>query len=150
MQEQRSQLDALGALPVAVGFSPADALAPLAQHLDWPWPFLADPKRVLYRRLGLGRARLRQVWTPGTKEIYRRAAAEGRAVKVPVEDPLQLGGNAVVVAGVVVRLWRPASPDARPPVAELLAAVARAASEPGAGAPARGPKKPEPEGPGPE
>lgn len=121
------QLGALGCLPLAVGFSPPEDLAQLADHLGWRWPFLADTERRLYARLGLARASVGQVWTPGTKAVYRRAAAEGRAGPRPVEDARQLGGDAVVVGGVVARLWRPASPDDRPSAGELLAAVAELA-----------------------
>lgn len=124
VREQRDALEALGASAVAVGFSPAPALAELADHLDWPWAFLADPDRVLYARLGLGRARLREVYTPATLRIYRDAVRRGEAVARPVEDARQLGGDAVVRSGRAVRVFRPASPDDRPTVAVLLGAVA--------------------------
>lgn len=128
MRRRAAELGGLGAEPVAVGFSPPEALAALADHVGWRGPFLADTARVLYRRLGLPRAHSRgQVWTPGTRAAYRRAAAKGSRVYKPVEDALQLGGDAVVTGGTVVRLWRPASPDDRPPVEDLLAALRAAA-----------------------
>jgi hypothetical protein len=129
VREQRDELEQLGAGAVAVGFSPADALAELAEHLEWPWPFLSDPDRVLYARLGLGRARLREVYTPETLRIYRDAARRGEPVRRPVEDARQLGGDAVVVQGRVVRLFRPASPDDRPPIEELMSALAEVTEE---------------------
>lgn len=113
----------MGVEPVAVGFSPAEPLARLAEHLAWPWRFLSDTELVLYARLGLLRATPREVWTPGTKELYRQARARGESIHAPVEDPLQLGGDAVVRAGRVIALWRPASPDDRPPVCDLLAVL---------------------------
>lgn len=122
-----ADLAALGCTPVAAGFSPPEALAELAERLEWPWPFLADTERLLYRRLGFERAPLRNVWTPGTLAIYRRAMAAGTPVHKPVEDSRQLGGDAVVRAGVAVEVFRPASPDAREPIERLLDAV-RAAS----------------------
>ena len=127
MREQRDRLEELGAVAVAVGFSPVTALAELADHLAWPWPFLSDVERVLYERLGLGRARLREVYTPATLRFYREAAGSGAAVHRPVEDARQLGGDAVVRSGAVVRIWRPSSPDDRPPLGDVLAAVAVAA-----------------------
>jgi hypothetical protein len=129
VREQRDELEQLGAGAVAVGFSPADALAELAEHLEWPWPFLSDPDRVLYARLGLGRARLREVYTPETLRIYRDAARRGEPVRRPVEDARQLGGDAVVVQGRVVRLFRPASPDDRPSIENLMAALAAVAED---------------------
>lgn len=127
MREQRSALEALGAYTLAVGFSPAEPLAALADHLDWPWPFLSDVDRVVYDRLGLARARLRDVYTPETMRIYAEAAERGEPLPRPVEDTRQLGGDAVVRSGKVVRVFRQASPDARPSVATLLAALAEVA-----------------------
>jgi hypothetical protein len=125
VQARTEELEELGAQPIAVGFSPLGPLAALARHLGWPWPFLSDTGRILYQRLGLPRAKLRDVWTPGTKDIYRAAKVAGRAIHAPVEDPLQLGGDALIRAGVVTRLWRPASPDDRPSVNDLIASLAR-------------------------
>jgi hypothetical protein len=119
---------ALGCTPVAVGFSPPEALRALAERLGWPWPFLADTERLLYRRLGFGRAPLRNVWTPATLAIYRRAMAAGTPVHKPVEDARQLGGDAIVRAGTAFTVFRPASPDAREPVETLLEAVRAAAT----------------------
>lgn len=127
MRERREALEELGATAVAVGFSPPDALARLADHLQWPWPFLADTDRRVYVRLGLRRARLREVYTAGTLRRYREAAARGVPVHAPVEDARQLGGDAVVRAGRVVRLFRPAAPDDRPSPDVLVGAVAEAA-----------------------
>lgn len=126
MRERQEAFQELGATAVAVGFSPPDALARLSDHLEWPWPFLADPDRRVYARLGLGRARLREVYNAGTLRRYREAAAGGVPVHAPVEDARQLGGDAVVRAGRVVRLFRPAGPDDRPPVDVLVDAVAAA------------------------
>ena len=104
--------DARG-IVAAVGFSPPDALAPLVEHLDWHGKFFSDQDRSLYRRLGLGRAPWWRVYSPGTLAIYTRALARGHRPAAPVEDPRQLGGDAVVRDGVAVRLWRPRSPDDR-------------------------------------
>ena len=127
MRDRRAALERLGATAVAVGFSPADALAGLADHLEWPWPFLADTERTVYARLGLRRASLRDAYSTGTMQRYREAAAAGEPVHAPVEDARQLGGDAVVRAGRVLRLFRPATPDDRPPVDVLVGAVAQAA-----------------------
>jgi hypothetical protein len=127
VRERRPQLEALEAVAVAVGFSPPADLAALADHLAWPWPFLSDPDRFLYRRLGLRRAPLRQVFTRATVRRYREAAARGVEVHRPVEDARQLGADAVAVSGRVAWLRRQASPDDRPPADELVAAVARVA-----------------------
>jgi hypothetical protein len=110
---------------VAVGFSPAAELAPLARHLGWAHPFLSDEDRSLYRALDLGRAAPHRVYSPGTLAIYARAKLRGERLTRPVEDTRQLGGDAVVLDGAVVRLWRPRSPDDRVDPGTLLTAAAR-------------------------
>ena len=132
VKDQRAKLEGLGAIAVAVGFSPADALKALADQLEWPWPFLSDTDRVLYERLGLERASRRSVYTPRTLGIYRKALSRGVPFKRPVEDARQLGGDAIVKDGRVVRVFRPASPDDRAPVSALLDAVSEAAATPDA------------------
>ena len=128
VKDEKEQLEAVSAVALAVGFSPPDALAALADQLEWPWPFLGDTDRLLYARLGLERAPRRAVYNPGTLNAYRKAAARGVQLKRPVEDVRQLGGDAVVKDGRVVRVFRPASPDDRAPVSTLLTAVSEAAA----------------------
>jgi hypothetical protein len=125
VREEWAGADRIGL--VLVGFSPADRLAAVARHRGWPGAVLSDPGRLLYARLGIGRAPVWRVWNAGTLAVYRRALRRGwRAAPGEGEDLRQLGGDAVVVDGVVRVLWRPRSPDDRPPAAEVLAA-ARAA-----------------------
>lgn len=126
VREHGDQLEGMGATAVAVGFSPSEPLAALAGELHWPWPFLSDIDRVLYRRLGLERAPRRAVYDAGTLRRYRDAAARGVPVRRPVEDSRQLGGDAVVRDGRALRVFRPCSPDDRAPVSSLLAAVSEA------------------------
>jgi hypothetical protein len=108
---------------ILVGFSPPAPLAAIARHLGWPGLILTDPGRVLYRRLGIGRATLWRVYSPGTLVTYAAALARGHRLTRPVEDTRQLGGDAIMVRGAVRRLWRPGSPDARPAAAEVIAAA---------------------------
>jgi peroxiredoxin len=115
------ELHQLGFALVAVGFSPPEALASLARHLGWTDPFCSDEGRQLYDRLGLGKATSGQVFTPGTRAVYSAAAERGVTAEKPVEDVRQLGGDTLVVDGVARLTYRPASPDDRPAVVELLA-----------------------------
>jgi hypothetical protein len=108
---------------VFVGFSPPERLAALARHLRWPGLVVSDQNRDLYRALRLGRAPLWRVYSPRTVLTYARSRRAGRRLPRPVEDTRQLGGDAVVVDGTVVRLWRPRTPEDRPSVAEVLAAA---------------------------
>lgn len=120
----QQQLD--GAVPlIVVGFSPPDALAPLARHIGLTGPVLSDPDRRLYARLGLGRAPVWRVYSPGTMARYALFALRGRDLRKPVEDTRQMGGDALVVDGRVERLWRPATPDDRV-APSIVAGAARA------------------------
>jgi hypothetical protein len=108
---------------ILIGFSPARPLAAIARHLGWPGMVLSDSDRVLYRRLGIGRAPLWRVYSPGTLATYAAALARGQRLARPAEDTRQLGGDAVMVNGQVRTLWRPRTPDDRPVAAELIAAA---------------------------
>lgn len=123
MLELRPDLEELGMSLIAVGFSPPEALATLAAHLSWPFPFCSDEQRLLYDRLGLGRAGPGQIFTPATRALYTAAAERGITAERPVEDIRQLGGDAVVVAGTARLTFRPSSPEDRPTPTELLEAA---------------------------
>ncbi len=116
-------LDGSGIGMVAVGFSPPEALGPLAEHLELTGPMLSDEQRTVYRLLGLRRAPLWRVYSPGTLAFYRQAKLRGMRLQAPVEDTRQLGGDALVRDGVIVRRWSPRSPDDRVDPERLVAAA---------------------------
>lgn len=124
MQEE---LDGTSVPLITIGFSPADALAPLADHLGLRGRMLTDSDRVTYRLLGLGRAPVWQVYSPGTMLYYAGAVLRGRTLHKPVEDTRQLGGDALAVDGVVTRIWRPSTPDDRADPARIATAAREAA-----------------------
>lgn len=134
VREAGEELRALGASALAVGFSPRDPLAALAVHLEWPWPFLSDTERILYQRLGIRRASLREVYSAGTLRRYADAARSGVRVRRPVEDTRQLGADAVVLDGAAEWVYRPRTPDDRPTAAQIIDAV-RSLLRPGGRAP---------------
>ena len=105
---------------VGCGFSPPDALAALADHVSWPGLFLADENRRLYGLLGMRRARLWQGYSPGTLARYALAAARGQQLPRPVEDIRQMGGDALLQDGIVMRRWLPRTPDDRIHPARLI------------------------------
>lgn len=113
---------------VWVGFSPPERLTGLARRLGWAGLVLSDPGREVYRALGLGRAPLWRVYSPRTMLTYARAKRAGHRLPRPVEDTRQLGGDAVLVDGTVVDLWRPRTPDDRPDVAAVLTTASRRAA----------------------
>jgi hypothetical protein len=127
-------LDRMDDLEVAVvTFAEVADLAPYRSHLSLPLPVLADPDRALYRRFGFPRASFRAVYGVGTMRMYARLVRQGRRLRRPQQDTRQLGGDVVVGPdGRIVEVFRPRSPDDRPSMADLFAAVDRAR---GAGGP---------------
>lgn len=131
----RDRLDDLGdAAIAAVTFADPRRLAAHREHLDLPFPLLADPQRMLYRRFGLDRAPLWRIYNPGTLRLYGQLLARGRRLRRPVDDTRQLGGDFVIDAdGRLAVAFRPRSPDDRPPIDDLVAAVSRARTALGPG-----------------
>jgi hypothetical protein len=55
--------------------------------------------------------------------FYVAALRRGQRLARPVEDTRQLGADAIIADGAVRRLWRPRTPNDRPPAAEMIAAA---------------------------
>lgn len=110
---------------VVVTFSDRlDRLAAYRDHLGLDGPVVADPDRRLYRAVGAGRGRLRDVWSPGTLTAYAKLLGRGWWLRRPREDTRQLGADIVVdPSGVVRRVWLPSGPDRRPTADEIVAAI---------------------------
>ena len=86
---------------------------------------MSDPDRVLYRALGAGRGRIRDVWSLGTLRMYARLLYRGMRLRRPIEDTRQLGADAVIDRdGALVHAWLPDGPDHRPTVDEIAAVTA--------------------------
>lgn len=121
----REHLDRFGdAEIVVVTFAEPARLAAHRAHLNVSFTFVTDTTRQLYRLLGAERGTRRRVWSPGTLRMYGRLIRSGRRLQRPTEDIYQLGADAIVGRDGRLRyLSLPASPDARPPVDELIAAL---------------------------
>ncbi|TPW12750.1 MAG: alkyl hydroperoxide reductase [Acidimicrobiaceae bacterium] len=121
----RDHLDQFGDATIAVvTFADPARLAAYRDHLDVPFPIVADLDRRLYRLVGAERGTTRQVWSLGTVRMYARLLRQGRRLRRPTEDIHQLGADAVIGRDGAVRyLSLPASPDSRPPISELIEAL---------------------------
>jgi AhpC/TSA antioxidant enzyme len=105
-----------------VTFAAPERLAAYRAHLRLPFDVVSDTDRVLYRLLGAERGTNRQVWSPGTIRMYVRLVRAGRRLRRPTEDLHQLGADAVIGRDGTLRyLSLPSTPDARPPIDELIA-----------------------------
>lgn len=121
----RDHLDQFGDATIAVvTFADPARLAAYRDHLDVPFPIVADVDRRLYRLLGAERGTTRQVWSLGTIRMYARLLRRGRRLRRPTEDIHQLGADAVIGRDGAVRyVSLPATPDSRPPISELIEAL---------------------------
>ncbi len=109
---------------VVVSFAEPERIAEYRRHLGVPFRFVADPDRRLYAALGAGRGTRRQVWSPGTIRLYLRLVRSGRRLQRPSEGIYQLGADAVIGRDGRLRyLAPPPSPDTRPPITDLIAAL---------------------------
>jgi peroxiredoxin len=121
----REQFDQFGDANIAVvTFAAPERLAAYRTLLELPFHVVADTDRTLYRLLGAGRGTNRQVWSIGTIRMYARLIRAGRRLHRPTEDIHQLGADAVVGRDGTLRyLSLPSTPDARPPISDLTAAL---------------------------
>lgn len=95
------------------------------QVAEWPdMAWLSDPERRVYRAFQLSRTSVWRVYNPGTLRMYAGLLRRGRRMRKPVDDTRQLGGDAIFAPnGSLHKVFRPASPDARPSMDELVDAV---------------------------
>lgn len=124
----RDRLGDLGDAVVAlVTFTRPRNLRGYRSRFGLPYAVLADETRATYRDYGLGRGHWWRVWGPATVRAYGRLMRQGARFQAPKEDTLQLGGDFVVGRdGRLVYAYRSKAPDDRPPVDDLVAAVAGA------------------------
>ncbi len=121
----RDQLDKFGDATIAVvTFAAQERLAAYRDYLALPFTVVTDTDLRLYHLFGAERGGNRQIWSWGTVRMYARLAMRGRRIRRPTEDMHQLGADAVVGRDGRLRyLSLPSTPDARPPVSELIAAL---------------------------
>ncbi len=121
----RNHLDQFAdATIVVVTFAAPERLDAHRDHLAIPFTIVTDVDRRLYRLLGAERGSNRQIWSFGTLRMYAGLLLRGRHLRKPTEDIHQLGADAVIGRDGRLRyLSLPSTPDARPPVSELIAAL---------------------------
>lgn len=114
-----------GAEIAVVTFTESSRLAAYIAHLGVSFSVVTDVERALYRALGIERGTFRDVWSVGTLKMYWRLLRAGRRLRRTDGDDLrQLGADVIVHPdGTIRQIFRPPSPDARPGVDELVAAL---------------------------
>lgn len=125
MRAVSRRLDEFGDTDVAVvTFTDPARLTAYREHLEIDVTVVSDVDRRLYHALGLVRGSRRHVWSLGTLRQYWRLLRAGRRLQWTRDDIRQLGGDVVIGADrTIVKIFRPTTPDARPSVDELLAAL---------------------------
>ncbi|MDX6668401.1 MAG: hypothetical protein QOK04_1781 [Solirubrobacteraceae bacterium] len=121
--------DDLAGRAACITFATPPLLAAFQRELRLEIPLFGDPERVTYEAFGFGRGSIRRVWLdPRVWASYARLLARGRRMHRAREDTLQLGGDAVLDAGLRLRwIHHSRGPEDRPAVDELIAALAEAA-----------------------
>jgi hypothetical protein len=118
---------------VLITFTDDDHLDEYKQNHSFPFPVLNDPERDLYRAYGFPRGSVRRVWSWGVWRKYAELIGEQGfgALKKASEDTLQLGGDVVIAPdGTLAWGFWSESPDDRPSVDDLIAAVREATPSP--------------------
>lgn len=140
MREVFPQIRELGGGVLVVTQAEPAKLSPWVARQGHPFPVVGDPCKTGHRLYGLGRGRLLSMMGPGKLVGYLRSLwgllARRRPMELPSpgSDIFQLGGDFVVDRrGRIAYAFRSEDPTDRPPVAEWLGAMRRAA-ETGAGA----------------
>lgn len=119
----------MGGQVLVVCFAQPALLAVYERDQTLPFPIVTDPKRAAYQAFDLERASWGALLRAGVVWRYGRLMLRGWAPQRTNkgEDVLQLGGDFVLdERRRLVYAHRSAEPTDRPPVAELLQAVAAA------------------------
>ncbi|MPY86969.1 MAG: redoxin domain-containing protein [Luteitalea sp.] len=87
------------------------------------WPLLIDSDRTLYHAYGMHRARLWDLWGPGTWWAYAKELARGKLPGRPHADTSQLGGDVLIDPSGIVRFhYVGVGPADRPSITAILTA----------------------------
>ena len=127
MRDHYEEIRQLGGAVLVVSFAQPALLAVYERAQALPFPLVTDPSLMAYRAFGLERTSWRELLRGRVVWRYARLMLRGWAPQRPNtgEDVLQLGGDFVLdERRRLVYAYRSAEPTDRPPIAELLQAVA--------------------------
>jgi alkyl-hydroperoxide reductase/thiol specific antioxidant family protein len=113
-----------------ISFATPDQLRRFAERLGHPFLWLADPQRVSYKHLGLGRRGPMAIAPPRVVWGYIRLILGGRAWRPEQLDLAQMGGDFVFDRyGNLTLSHLGSSSDDRPSVDAVMAAFRRGVGE---------------------
>ena len=125
MRDRYQDFEAAGAAVIVIGMGAIKRASKFRDELDIPFPLLVDRTRETYRLLELKRGNWNEVAGPKVWARGLRSIVGGNSQTVrPTEDPLQLGGAAVILpGGHLAYVHRAKSSSDNVPIDELLAAL---------------------------
>ena len=119
MRDDQERFTERGARIVVIGMGATETARRFKEEYSLPFTVLVDKKRESYRLLGLKRGSVMEVmgprvWAKGAKSLLKHGQGLAK------EDPLQLGGVAIVRGGKVAFVHRAETSSDNLPVDELL------------------------------
>jgi hypothetical protein len=114
-----------------ISFASPDHVKRFAERLGHPFLWLADPRRLSYKRLGLGRRGLMAIAPPRAVWGYIRLFVRGRIWHPEQLDMAQMGGDFVFDRyGNLTLKYVSKGSDDRPSIVAVMSAFRRAAKAP--------------------
>lgn len=127
LRDHHQQLLDEGAGAAAIGLGAPEAAAGFKASAGVPFPLLVDPDRSTYKVMRFKRGSLRKVAGPKVVAAGIKSVLGGNRATRPKQDPLQLGGAAVIASNsVIVYEHHNETSDDNVSMQQLLEAVARA------------------------
>jgi hypothetical protein len=131
LREFDQEIAALKGRVAVISFARPDHLKRFAERFGHPYLWLADPQRLSYKRLGLGRRGLYAIAPPRAVWGYIRFALRGKIWHPEQLDMAQMGGDFVFDRHGNLTLRHVGSrSDDRPSINAIMSAFRRAASTP--------------------
>ena len=124
MRGDHAEFEARGANVAAIGMGRPDMAAHFKDEFEIPFTLLVDHDKQTYKTVEIKQGTHWQVAGPQVWARYAKGLLTGKGVALPKQDPLQLGGVAVVdTDGEVLFLHRSGDSADNAPVEKLLDAL---------------------------
>ena len=99
MRDRREEIEAEGVGVVAIGMGRPEMAAYFRDQFDIPFTLLVDHDKETYKALGIRKGNWFQVSGPQNWPRFAMGMLTGKGFATPKQDPLQMGGVALVEPG---------------------------------------------------
>ena len=124
MRGDYDEFQSRGAEIAAIGMGRPDMAAYFKEQFEIPFRLLVDQDQATYRAVEIRRGNQWEVAGPHVWLRYAKGLLTGKGVSFPKQDPLQMGGVAVVETdGKVLFMHRGETSADNAPVEKLLEAL---------------------------